>query len=448
LLAAYLRREIVEPIYELLTNSPKIKHWKRLSTEQHMPFNEIKAKQWQKLKNILDYSYYNTKYYKYLFDVNDVHPAEINKPEDMQRIPLLTKDIIRNNTAQMISHGYDINKLINYKTGGSTGKALEIYADEECSEMRNAAAWMFDEWSGWRVGEPIGALWGSPQQSNNAKAQLLKLFLFTVIYLDTMEISEYSVKEYASKWKKFKPTLLFGHAHSLYLLAEYVDALGIKDINPKAIISSSMMLLPHERQIIEKIFSRKVFNRYGCEEVSLIAAECEVHNGMHINSTHLYVEFINENGEHCKQGELGRIVVTDLVNRAMPLLRYEVEDLGIPTDKMCSCGRGLPLIEQVVGRVADSLLKKDGSRVAGISLIENTLTKIPGIKQLQIIQESIDIMRLNVVVKESSHYVVEKELKQYFRNVFGNDLVTDIVYVDDIKAEPSGKYRFSICNIK
>lgn len=448
MLASYFRREFVEPIYELMTNSPKIQHWKRLSAEQYLPITEIKAKQWQKLKNILAYSYNNTKYYKSLFDKHKIHPAEINKPEDMRRVPILTKDIIRKNTKEMISYGHDITKLIKYKTGGSTGRALEIYADEECSELRNAAAWMFDEWSGWKMGEPIGALWGNTQQSRTIKDKLKKWFLFPVIYLDTMEISEDSVNEFAAKWRKFKPTLLFGHAHSLYLLAEYVDSLGITDINPKAIISSSMMLLPHERKIIEKIFSRRVFDRYGCEEVSLISAECEMHDGMHINSHHLYVEFINENEEYCKPGELGRIIVTDLVNRAMPLVRYAVEDLGITTERICCCGRGLPLMEKVVGRVADSLVKKDGSKVAGISLIENTLTKIPGIKQLQIIQESIYVIKLNIVKNELYNVDRETELKRYFRTVFGTDSIINIVYVEDIQAEHSGKYRFSICNIK
>jgi len=89
------------------------------------------------------------------------------------------------------------------------------------------------------------------------------------------------------------------------------------------------------------------------------------------------------------------------MNRAMPLIRYELEDVGVPSDQKCSCGRGLPIMEKVIGRVADFLVKKDGSKVAGVSLIENTLTRIAGIEQMQIIQEDLDSVTLNIVPGKS-----------------------------------------------
>jgi phenylacetate-CoA ligase len=190
-----------------------------------------------------------------------------------------------------------------------------------------------------------------------------------------------------------------------------------------------------------------VTDRYGCEEVSLIASECEKHEGMHLNIEHLYVEFIKDDGSCAAPGEPGKIVVTDLMNHAMPLIRYEVEDVGVPMDRKCSCGRGLPLMESVTGRVADFLFKRDGSKVAGVSLIENTLTKIPGIDQMQIVQESIDSFVVSVVPGSDFRESTKMDLNAYFKGLFGETVTVEIQVVRAIQSEPSGKYRFSICRI-
>ena len=112
---------------------------------------------------------------------------------------------------------------------------------------------------------------------------------------------------------------------------------------------------------------------------------------------HWRIEFLQEDDTPAPIGKPGRIVVTDLVNQAMPLIRYQVEDMGMLSDRKCSCGRGLPLMEHVSGRVADFLLRKDGSQVAGISLIENTLTYFAGIDQMQIIQNAINQFDILIV---------------------------------------------------
>jgi phenylacetate-CoA ligase len=166
-----------------------------------------------------------------------------------------------------------------------------------------------------------------------------------------------------------------------------------------------------------------------------------------MNIEHLFIEFIKDDGTYAAKGEPGRIIVTDLMNRAMPLIRYQVEDVGVPSDRKCSCGRGLPLMDHVTGRVADFLIKKDGSRVAGVSLIENTLTKIPGIDQMQIVQESIDSIVLLVVPGRDFLENCKIELVNYFENLFGESVSVNVQIVQVIQPEPSGKYRFSICRI-
>jgi phenylacetate-CoA ligase len=218
-------------------------------------------------------------------------------------------------------------------------------------------------------------------------------------------------------------------------------------IRPKGILSTSMMLIPQERKTIEEVFGVKVTDRYGCEEVSLIGSECEQHDGLHMNIEHLVVEFVSDDGSYAGPGEPGNIVVTDLMNRAMPLVRYRVEDVGILLNRQCSCGRGMPLMGKVTGRVADFLVKQDGTKVAGISLIENTLTDMPGLDQLQIVQESLDHICLNVVPGQGYTTDVGNSLTGYFEGIFGKDVQVQLQLVAEIQPERSGKYRFSICRI-
>ena len=336
------------------------------------------------------YVYNNNVFYRDRFDQAGICPSDISTAEDLVKLPILTKEDVRQNTAQMISHGFDMKLLQAAKTGGSTGKSLNLYFTEECSELRNACARRHDCWSGWQPGEPIAACWGNPKFPKTLKEKLKFALLQPYIFLDTMHVDKASVEDFLSQWRKVKPTLLYGHAHSLYLLAQSIRQYGLQAPRLTGILSTSMMLIPSERKIIEDVFGVKVTDRYGCEEVSLIASECEQHQGMHLNIEHLVIEFLREDGTPASPGGPGKIVVTDLMNMAMPFIRYQVEDVGVPSDRVCSCGRGLPLMEHVTGRVADFLVKPDGSKVAGVSLIENTLTHFAGIVQMQIVQNALD----------------------------------------------------------
>lgn len=442
-----LRRGIFEPLVYLKNGSPFRQYWGELEETQYLPESSLRGAQWKKLESLLKYVWENNTFYRSRFEEAGITPDMIRSPDDLSRIPILTKEEIRQNTPHMISCGIEKSELMQFKTGGSTGKSLDIYLTEECSELRNACARRHDRWTGWEVGEPIAAVWGNPYLPVSIKEKLKNWFLTPLIYLDTMNVTEMAVINFASEWNRVKPTLLYGHAHSIYILAQFVCKLGLTNIRPRGILSTSMMLLPHERKVIEDVFGIKVTDRYGCEEVSLIASECEKHDGMHLNIEHLFIEFIKDDGGYAASGEPGRIVVTDLMNRAMPFIRYQIEDVGVPTGRQCSCGRGLPLIESVAGRVADFLVKKDGTRIAGISLIENTLTRIAGIDQMQIVQESLDQLHLNLVVSAYFGKNQEDELVSYFNDLFGNDIKVDIDLTDAIAPERNGKYRFSICKV-
>ena len=139
--------------------------------------------------------------------------------------------------------------------------------------------------------------------------------------------------------------------------------------------------------------------------------------------------------------------MTDLVNRGMPLIRYRVEDCGVPTDRICGCGRGLPLLERVTGRVADFLKRPDGSLVAGVSLVERTLTAIPGIEQMQLIQDDLRCVTARIVRDGLFSQMSERALRDELAATFGNDVTVNLEYVPVLHQTRSGKYRFAICNV-
>jgi phenylacetate-CoA ligase len=412
-----------------------------------MSKHDIEAIQTDRFLSLWNYLWKNNEFYRNRFIEAGIEKQDVQAVADIAKIPILTKSDIRQNGCRIISAGYSKDQLLHYKTGGSTGKALDIYITEECSEQRNACARRHDRWTGWEQGEYIGAAWGNPKKTETIREFIINTCLQPYIYLDTMSVTEQAVSHFVKEWKAKQPTLLFGHAHSLYILANMIEDLNLSGVHPKGIISTSMMLLPHERKKIEEVFLCKVTDRYGCEEVSLIASECERHEGMHLNIEHLVIEIIREDGTAADVGEPGRIIVTDLMNMAMPFVRYQVEDIGILLDRECSCGRALPLMGPVQGRIADFLIKNDGTKIAGISIIENTLTKLNGIDQLQIIQESLKEFNINIVPGSQYNEGVKKDLIDYFITLFGS-VTININECKEIQPEKSGKYRFTICKIK
>jgi phenylacetate-CoA ligase len=436
------------PLWDMKDKSIKMKTLSKLEKSQWMPENTFQLNQWQNLISILEYAYENCTYYKSIFSKIQITPHNIKSYPDLLKVPILTKKMIQDNTDDLISKLYNKETLISSKTGGSTGKSLTLFFNKECEEMRNAAAWRSDRWANWDLGDMRAAIWGNPPKADTLNKKIRSALYDRIIYLDTMDLNEKSMMEFIDVYRKYKPPIIFGHSHSIYIFTRFLEEKGIRDLKPKGIISTSMMLMPHERELIERVFQCKVTDRYGCEEVGLIASECDKHEGMHLNIDHLYIEFIKEDGSPAKPGEEGNIVVTDLINRGMPLIRYKVEDVGVPTDRKCSCGRGLPLMEKVAGRVADFLVRREGSLVAGVSLVERTLTAIKGIEQMQIVQEALDDIMLNLV--KGIGYCVESEnqLLHEFKNIFGKDIRIKVNIIDKIPQECSGKYRFSICKFK
>lgn len=442
----FLVRRVFQPLWDVYEGSIRLKTLRELDKSQWHSLEQLQESANRKLRRMCEHAVATSPFYRERFAEAGIDPTAVGSIADLAALPLLTKSDVRANLEAILSTGYRREDLIPAKTGGSTGVSLNVFCDAQGVERRNAAALRSDRWSGWEVGQPLAAIWGNPPTPDTLKNKLRWHLKDRVIYLDTMRIDDEAIENFMAEWRRVRPGLLFGHAHSIFILAEALEKRGVV-VRPTGIVATSMMLLEPERKVIERVFGIPVTNRYGCEEVSLIGCECEQHHGMHLNLDHNIVEFLDDEGNPCAPGQDGRIVVTELINFGMPMIRYEVGDRGVPSDRVCPCGRGLPMMESITGRTADFLVAADGSRVAGISIIENSLTRFAGVRQLQIIQEEPLLLIVNVVFDADADPQTESSLLEALRGMLGEAMQFTVNRVPAIRQEKSGKYRFTICRL-
>lgn len=440
-----LSKHVFFPLWEIKDGAHRRQYLRDLSASQWFSPQILRQRQWEQVREATTYAFNHCPYYRTSF-ADAGFPGTLTDWEAFRRLPILTKQDIRGNPEGLLSGAYRREELVEARTGGSTGTALTLYFDERCQQLRNAASMRSDRWAGWDIGMTVAAVWGNPPVARTIKEKLRSLLLDRTFYLDTMAINEVSVRRFIDDWRHKRPQVIFGHSHSIYILARYLQEMGVADLRPQGIVTTSMMLLEPERCVIEEVFDCECINRYGCEEVGLIACQCEQHGGLHLNVDQLVIEFLKADGTEAAPGEEGDIVVTDLINRGMPLIRYRIEDMGVPTDRPCACGRGLPLMERVTGRRADFLKRSDGSLVAGVSLVERTLTAIPGIQQMQLVQSDLNHLCAKVVADASFGSLGEQQLRHELNSVFGELTTIAVEYVAALDQTRAGKYRFAICN--
>lgn len=439
---AALNRQFLQPLAAWKGDSPHLRHLRRLQATQYDPPAVVRDRQLAAVRNIVRHAWETVPFYRERWQQVGLHPDAVRTLDDLRQFPQLTKADIRTQGPRLRSEAYRGAGVHTKTTSGSTGVPLTVVVDSEAMAWKRACTIRSDQWSGWRRGQRVARLWGhGAAERGGWKARLRRAVVDRESYLNTLGIDRPRLRAFADHLRRRPPGLLFGHAHSLYLFAEYVRKACPGSIHPGGVVSAAMALHDWQRGVIEEAFGRPVTDRYGCEEVSLIACECEEHRGLHLNADGVYCEVVRD-------GRLGpgsgRLLVTDLTNRAMPLIRYQVGDVVVPTDRACACGRGLPLIERVVGREADYVLTPGGMLISGISLTDHFATEIPGAAQVQIVQETLTFLRLRLVPGDGFGPESHRRIESLVRDTFGAAMRYEVELLDVIPQEPTGKYRFCV----
>lgn len=264
------------------------------------------------------------------------------------------------------------------------------------------------------------------------------------LFLPTGLLNDEILLSYYEELRRFQPKVLQAYPTPLYHFASFLEGEGLKLSIPYINVAAEY-LYDFQREKIESIFGTKIFNWYGARELGHLATECKEHCGLHINSYGVDIEALR-NGE-AVYDEVGELVITDLWNYALPLIRYRIGDLGIISRKRCPCGSGLPLLSEVGGRLTDTFKKRDGTIIPGIALTNRVIKEHLGIQKLQIIQKDYDLFELKVVKGEKFRQEDIESLEESICRFMQAKLSFQIALVDDIAPEKSGKVRFCKCEM-
>ena len=441
---SWMMRNSVLPIYDLAKGTSRFKFGRILEKTQWLSRPEIERLQSRNLRVLLKHAYETVPYYKRVFDARGLSPSDIKSVNDLVKLPILTKEDIQRNIADLISRDFPRNRLIPYKTGGSADQ-INFYLTKEKLSWEVAAEYRAYRWAGYRLGDPCFMFWGSHMDLSGHKSMARRIIesFERISIADTYVMSDEVLGRCAYSLEKFKPEIVRGYTTSVYMMAKYLLEKGVRTVRPRAVITSAEALLDLRRKTIEEAFGCPVFDLYGAREIGAIAAECEEHSGYHISAENVISEFVMDN-EHVPTGERGLILLTSLRNFGMPLIRYKIGDVGRPSDEVCNCGRGLPLMSSIEGRMSDFMAVYDRRlrRIVPMGpiypVIILALMQVP-LKSCRAIQVSLDKIVVKAVKDHGYSSSHTDFLINYLHKFLGDNVMIEIEFVDFLPPLPSGK---------
>lgn len=399
---------------------------------------EIHQYQLEKLNVLLNYAYNNTPYYQKKLSPDICNLLSLNL---ISTLPFLRKsDLIQHATTLASKQKMRISTKT---TGGSTGQAVTLLKNADALARERAVTWRSYRWANIEIGDPQARFWGVPLQKNRRLLYAIADIVANRIRLSAFNMNEEALLNYHKALHRFSPTYLYGYVSMIHEFSRFLKQKNLRlPSSVQSIITTSEVLTDSVRHDIESNTDLRVFNEYGCGEVGSIAHECE-HGNMHLMSDNLIIEIVDQDN---KPSDNGEIIVTDLFNYAMPLIRYKLGDFASTSSKHCPCGRNLPIIEKIHGRAYDIIVTPHGNRVHPESLMyvfEEFKENTGGIDQFQVIQTKIDELVINIVASPDLYkpQICEDILIKRINQTLNDTFKYHFNYVKNISREKSGKLR-------
>ncbi len=419
------------------------RYLKDLEESQWLSSDELKTRQFLRLKSLIDYCFANSEYYRKLWSQRGLRPEDLTSLDDYLDWPTVSREEMRDNSSVIRVLNQNL-RVVSKATGGSSGTPLRFTIDSAANERRSAAALRGYAWAGATLGSRQTHLWGIPLQLQSIfkrmKEHVYQRGLYGRDVVNSFELSESTVPTILQQINRFRPQVIVAYTNPLYSLAREIERQRLTVVPPKSIIVGAEKLHGFQRELIERVFSTRVFETYGSREFTLIGAECDKHAGMHLTQENLLVEILDENDIPTPEGQEGNIVITDLFNMAMPFVRYKIGDRAIAGLGSCECGRGLPLLRKVVGRQLDVLVTCDGRHVAG-EFFPHLLKDYTSVRQFQVVQNARDLVELNLVVANGWCAAEREALRSAVQKQLGSATQLSIQEVDSIELTKLGKLR-------
>jgi phenylacetate-CoA ligase len=435
------------PLHERIKRHATVAVRKRMEQSQWWPLARLEALQLERLRRLLARAQAQVPYYRDLFAAAGFDPLrDVQTLADLQRLPLLDKAAIR--AAGEAMKAADAVGLARFNTGGSSGEPLIFYIGKERVSHDVAAKWRATRWWNVDIGDPEIVVWGSPIElgaQDNVRA--LRDSMLRTELLPAFAMSEAKLDGFLARIRAVRPRMLFGYPSALSHIARHARARGVRmdDLGIRVAFVTSERLYDEQRQQIADTFGCPVANGYGGRDAGFIAHQCP-QGGMHLTAEDIIVEILDPAGQPVPHGVSGEIVVTHLATGDFPFIRYRTGDVGVLDTAPCRCGRGLPLLKEIQGRSTDFLVAHDGTVMHGLALVY-ILRDLPAVKAFKILQESIELTRVQVVSDSALSPALRQQIEAGFKARLGAAVAVEIEQVAAIAPEKSGKFRYVVSKV-
>ena len=421
--------------FEKLEEFEKSQYWSKA---------EIQAYQEEKLQKLIKHAYETVPFYRGLFNRKKLKPNDIKKISDLEKMPILGKETFRNNCKKIRSTG--INERCYFRrTGGSTGVPLSIANNVSSIIIEHALYYRYLRWIGYQWGGSILKIWGEPVvESNLSKLRgRISRFVHNYTFVSTFNVNEKNLLNLVMRIKNKPPLVMRGYTSSIYLLALNFLDLKMK-IKLNAVSPTAEKLFKFQRKKMIEAFGENIYDQYGCGETNSIAFECEKHEGLHVASEHTILEIVDKKNQVSNKG---KVIITNLDNYAMPIIRYENGDMASWADRKCSCGRNLPLLKEIDGRVCEFIEGTNKNKVHGeffTHIFDGLrLSEKYRIKEFRVVQKQIDKIIIEFVTEDNLDKKDVKIIKNKVNKYLGETEI-EIKKVKFIPMTKRGKKMFII----
>lgn len=440
------------PAFEAARGRPTVPLLRFLQETERWPVERLRDLQAGLLRRLVRHAYRHTAHYRALLDERGLRPEDFTSAADVAKLPLLDRGTMRGTTDARTSTAPP-SVAIKKTTSGSSGEPVHVRYNVESRHWRDAIRWRGYGWGGYEIGMRALHYWGCLpgeligwwKQRKIAADRRFKRDL----YVDCTPRDDHSLAEAVAAIRRFRPHAIIAYAGGAAALARFIDERGLRAWDGIPVLTGAERLLAPDRAAIEAAIG-PVFDTYGCREVMMIGAECEAHDGMHTAMENLIVEIVVREADGrvraARPGETGEVVITDLHNLACPMIRYVNGDLATAREEVpCACGRTLPRIGPIEGRVTETLFDGAGRPVGG--LVFNILIAIIGdvARSFQITQR-VDRSIVLKIVPSAGERIPEREERllrnQAERYLPGAPFVIELV--KEIPLSPAGKRRVVI----
>ncbi len=418
--------------------------YKHLVRSQWRPFCELKEEQEKKLRFLISFAYNSVPYYHILFKELKLTPGDICTIEDLQKLPLLKKETIKQHWEEFKPVNISSMKYYTLATGGSTGTPLQYRLLKEDRFLSRALLYRGWGYGGFALGDKMVTLAGSSLDVGSKSRLHTKIheIVRNLKNLSSFDMGQVEMQHYAEVINKFQPKFIRGYASSIYFYAKWLEENDINIHRPTAVFTTAEKLFPYMRDTISRVFACDVYDGYGLNDGGVSAYECSEHSGLHIDTERSVTEVVDSNGCQVDEGE-GQILATSLHNYSMPFIRYETGDDVSITDEKCNCGRSYSLLDEVVGRTVDVLVTPEGKNIHGWFFLYIFWKYCQGIKEYQVVQRSVKEIQIKLVIDddfdEGQLVTIEKLIQSKSAT-----WKVQFEFVDKIGRTGAGKYKFIV----